>query len=145
MNYLHLWVVISSMQHLITNAPVSFTFFDRKLAVVHKKLVAPAFTAVINTVEVGITLVADGASRTNGGENENCDGDKGGCNIITGFIVNTAWYNLRVPSEHKNTYYSHFANSAKVCYYDPAHFPDDYHDVNIQPILEHVKGASGSK
>ena len=89
--------------------------------------------------------------RKNGGDKRKRDVDSGAGDRVPGSIINTTGGNIRFPSGLKETYCSHFADTAKVCDFGlkckhkHAVFPSGFDIDDHKPVLDFVKETRGFK
>ena len=154
MDQLHLCVATSSVQHLFAKAPISFAFFCPKLAAKHRTGSDGSIRPTSNSHHSGGNTNGGGergGAPKNGGDKRKRDVDSGAGDKAPGSIINTTGRNIRFPSGLKETYCSHFADTAKVCDFGAkckhkyAVFLGGCDSDDHKPVLDFVKETRGLK
>ena len=94
-----------------------FAFFCPKLAAKHRTISDGGIRPTSNSHSGGNTNVGGerGGAIKNGNDKRKRDIDSGAGDRVPGSIINTTGRNIRFPSGLKETYCSHFVDTAKVC------------------------------
>ena len=130
-----------------------FCLFCPKLAAKHRTISDGGIRPTSNSHSGGNTNGGGecGGATKNGGDKRKGDVDSGAGDRVPGSIINTTGRNIRFPSGLKETYSSHFVDTAKVCDFGAkckhkhAVFPSGFDIDDHKSLLDFVKETRGLK